>query len=278
MAAKAPSKDKAKRPTKIKHISQAPEAPTPELPTPEPDAFPVAFLIIASDADAVPGKLNLTLRSLPENAQVCILLNREGGDGEDTITPIDVADYGTRTVRSRTWTYPKGQFSFAKARNLAHSLATKAWGFWIDCDELLCHAQHDGIAHAVYSHGGGVGGFNCGQASMTRYPQIVGGGDIEYINVKQLRLYRLDCGFAWEGYAHEQISHTVRGGSYAIIDTSITVVHQGYSYDNDQLKAKVKRNAALIGRWLNDHPTHDLRAYYDDVYVRELITIQQLER
>lgn len=269
-----PTKDKAAKPTKVKHIS---EAPTPE-PEPMRDTFPVAFLIIARPEDVAPGKLQLTIKSLPSTAQVCILLNKEGGPDENTLTEIDVAEHDGRTIRSRLWTYPKGKFDFAYARNLAHTLATKQWGFWIDSDEMLCEAQHDGIAYATFAHGGGVGGFHCAQSSMTRYPQIVEGKDVDYIAIKQLRLYRLDCGFTWEGCAHEQIAHSVRAGSYAIIDTTITVVHNGYSYADSELLAKVRRNARLIGRWLAENESHELTAYYREVYVRELVTIQTLEQ
>lgn len=271
-----PTKNKAAKPTKIKHVSEAPTV----TPAPEPmrDTFPCSFLIIARPEDVAPGKLQLTIASLPKTAQVCILLNKEGGPDEDTITPIDVAEHDGRTIRSRLWTYPKGRFDFAAARNLCHTLSTKDWGFWIDADEMLCEAQHDGIAYATAAHGGGVGGFHCAQSSMTRYPQIMEGKDPEYIAIKQLRLYRLNCGFRWEGYAHEQIAHSVRGAGYSIIDTTITVVHNGYSYSDAELLAKVKRNGRLIGRWLADNTErHSLHAYYTDVYIRELVTIQTLE-
>lgn len=273
--ATTPKRNKAQKPTKVKHIT---EAPQPE-PQPEPmrDTYPISFLIIARPEDVAPGRLQNAIKSLPKNAQVCVLLNKEGGKDEDTITEIDVAEHEFRTIRSRLWTYPKGQFDFSRARNLCHTLATKSWGFWIDCDEMLCEAQHDDIAYATYGHGGGVGGFHCCQSSMTRYPQIMEGKDPEYIGIKQLRLYRLDCGFTWEGYAHEQIAHSVRAGGYTIVDTTITVVHNGYSYSDAELLAKVKRNAKLIGRWLAFNDSHELTAYYNEVYVRELVTIQTLE-
>jgi hypothetical protein len=275
MATKVTS-NKAAKPTKIKHVSEAPIMATE--PEPARDTFPVSFMIIARPEDVAPGKLQLTLSSLPKTAQVCILLNKEGGPDEDTITPVDVAEHDGRTIRSRLWTYPKGKFDFAQARNLCHTLSTKTWGFWIDADEMLCEAQHDGIAYATLAHGGGVGGFHCAQSSMTRYPQIMEGKDPDYIAIKQLRLYRLNCGFEWEGYAHEQIAHSVRGAGYSIVDTTITVVHNGYSLSDAELLAKVRRNAKLIGRWLAENTErHSLHPYYTDVYLRELVTIQTLE-
>lgn len=277
--AQKPAKDKAKRPAKTK------AAVTPTLPvepvfiTPEPqrDTYAVAFCIIATPKDVTPDRLQLCLSSLPDNAQVCILLNSEGP--VEYLSEIDVDVREKQTIRSREWKFPKGTFDFAKARNLCQDMATKEWAFWIDCDELLCAAQHDGIEYAVASHGGGVGGFNCGQASMTRYTQLASGKDPEYINIKQLRLYRLGCGFTWEGYAHEQIAHSIRGAGYSVVDTSITVVHNGYSQTDAELIARLNRNADLIGKWLHEKPKdHPLAAYYKGVYVRELSAIQNLEK
>lgn len=278
-----PTKDKAKRPSQTK-AQPKPQAVTPTLPvaaeyTPEPkrDTFPVAFCIIATPKDVTPDRLGLCMDTLPKNAQVCLLLNSEGS--EESYGPVNVDTRELQTIRSREWKYPKGRFDFAKARNLCHEMATKKWVFWIDCDELLCQAQHDGIQYAVEAHGGGVGGFHCGQASMTRYSQLALGKDPDYINIKQLRLYRADCGFTWEGYAHEQIAHSVRRGGYTVVDTTITVVHNGYSQTDAELIARLKRNAKLIGRWLAETPEdHELTKYYQDVYVREIHSLNQLEK
>lgn len=272
-----PGKDKAKRPTKTKAVT--PTLPVEPVFTPEPqrDTYAAAFCIIATPKDVTPDRLQLCLSTLPKNAQVCILLNSEGA--EESLSPIDVDTRERQTIRSREWKWKKGQFSFAKARNLCHEMATKDWAFWIDCDELLCEAQHDGIEYATAAHGGGVGGFHCGQASMTRYTTLASGGDPEYINIKQLRLYRLGCGFAWEGHAHEQIAHSVRGAGYSVVDTTITVIHNGYSQSDAELANRLKRNAKLIGRWLYENDeAHELAAYYRGVYVRELSAIQNLEK
>ena len=268
-----PTKDKGNpKPKQDKATEDGATIPV-EGPQTERDAFGVSFCIIARPEDLK--ALQRCMASLPDDAQVCILLN-EPHKGESEITELDVALHPKRTVRSRHWKYPAGQFSFAEARNLCGMLATCPWIFWIDCDEMLAHAQHDGIRYATIGHGGGVGGFYAGQASMTRYNQMTG-GECEYVNVKQLRLYRADAGFRWEGYAHEQIAHSVRAGGYTIVDTSIVVIHNGYSADDDALTRKLERNSALIGRWLGEHPKHELRRYYEDTYLRELSSLRKLE-
>jgi hypothetical protein len=266
-----PTKNKATAPkankAAPKQSEQAPEAVV------ERDTFGVSFCIIARPEDLK--ALSRCMASLPNNAQVCILLN-EPHKGEGEITEVDVALHPQRTVRSQLWKYPAGKFSFAMARNLCQAMATCEWIFWIDCDEMLAHAQHDGINYAAYGHGAGVGGFYAAQAHMTRYPQMLG-GDCEYASVKQLRLYRNVPALRWEGYAHEQIAHAVRGAGYSIVDTSLVVIHNGYSEDDGALIRKLERNATLIGRWLGDHPKHELRRYYEDVYVREISSLRQLE-
>jgi hypothetical protein len=265
---------KATKPAKPKADKAAPIQYDPQPgPVFERDAFGVSFCIIARPEDLK--SLNRCMASLPADAQVCILLN-EPHNGESEITELDVAVHPKRTVRSRLWKYPHGQFSFSAARNMCHAMATCEWIFWIDCDEMLAHAQHDGIRYAAMGHGAGVGGFHAAQAHMTRYPQMLG-GECEYASVKQLRLYRNAPGLRWEGYAHEQIAHTVRGAGYSIVDTSLVVIHNGYSEDDGALIQKLRRNADLIGRWLADHKTHELRTFYEDLYVRELSSLRQLE-
>jgi len=274
-AAPKPTKDKATKPTADKTTTLTANVEPAYTTEPQRDTFGVSFCIIAREQDF--GHLQQCMASLPESAQVCILLNAPGNADEDTITPVDVAYHEGRTVRSRKWTYPKDKFSFATARNYAGQMATCDWIFWIDCDELLAYAQHDGIRYAAFGHGPGVGGFYAAQSSMTRYDQMTG-GQCEYIAIKQLRMYRNHPALKWEGHAHEQIAQSVHDAGYSIVDTSIVVIHNGYSLDDGTLKRKLERNAALIGRWLGEFPTHTLRRYYEDVYCREIVSLRKLEK
>jgi glycosyltransferase involved in cell wall biosynthesis len=277
MAAKQP-KNKALKPkqTKGQTVTTATADVKPEYVKPvERDTYPIAFCIIASPEDARQ-HLQRCMQSLPANAQICILLNTAGD--ESTLTPVDVAEHETQTVRSRMWTYERGKFSFAQARNYAHQMATKDWVFWIDCDEMIAHAQHDGIAFAAQTAGRGVGGYYCGQASMSKFPQILEGKECEYLNIKQLRLYRREHGIQWEGYAHEQIANSVRRAGYSVIDSSITIIHNGYSVDEKSLLSKCKRNYQAIGRWLVEHgDEHELSRYFRERMAHELFAYNILE-
>lgn len=240
--------------------------------------FPVSFCVIASMAD-MHDSLQGMLRSLPKGAEVCILLNEQGKENHLANVVEHSDEY--RTIRSQKWTYEKDKFSFATARNLCGMLATKEWIFWIDCDEYLCEQQHEGIAEATVRHGGGVGGFMCGQASLSCYKTLIGEStENEFYNIAQLRMYRNLPEFYWEGHAHEQIAHTIRGAGYSVIDTTITVVHNGYSGDPAKLKAKLQRNTDLIGRWLAEPASkeHGLYTFYRDTYVRDITALIKMEK
>lgn len=275
---KKPTKDKAKRPVSTKRAAKATtpgtaDALTTSLPiTPDYEAapvpsFPVSFCIIVSPKDVE--TLPRTLASLPGDCEVCVLLNAPGD--ASTITPESSSYENGRLMRWTQWTFERERFSFAEARNLCGRMATKDWIFWIDADEFLCEAQHDGIRFAAESHGGGVGGFRAGQAAMSRFPNLVGEGDNEFHCMKQLRMYRNGCGFWWEGYAHEQIEPSIRGGGYTVVDTSIIVVHNGYSLDDATLAAKLERNTTLIGRWIADNNAgHPLATFYKGLLCRDL--------
>lgn len=239
------------------------------------DLYPVAFVIIATYDDFKTHALNL-MRSLPTTAQVCVLFNEQGPSS--SLSEVDVKREGSRTLRSRKWIHKKGEFNFSEARNLAQELATKDWIFWIDTDEILAHAQHDGIAEAASNAGGGVGGFMAGQASLSNYERLIGDQNASYINTAQCRLYRNHCGFKWQGFAHEQIVPSIQAGGYSLIETTITVIHNGYSYDYDSLIQKLKRNTSLIGRWLHENDeSHALHRFYRDLYIRDISGLTKME-
>lgn len=276
--AKQPQTDKAKRPTKDKATTTATANVEPVYEAPkERNTFPVSFVIIAASKEVEDGTLQRCIGSLPNNAEVCILTNSRGDD--NTITNVSESVGDRQIIRSRHWTCPENQFSFATARNYAQMMATKEWLFWIDCDELLAHAQHDGIAHAAISAGPGVGGYYAGQLSLSRFATILEQGAGEYHAEKQLRLYRKHPGVYWEGHAHEQIAHRIRACGYTVVESSIGIIHNGYSLDDATLVSKVKRNYTLIGRWMHENgDTHELSRYYRETLGRDLSAYNLLEK
>ncbi|MBK7034678.1 MAG: hypothetical protein IPI24_14130 [Ignavibacteria bacterium] len=240
--------------------------------------YPVSFVVIASMSD-MHEHLQGMMRTLPPNAEVCILVNEEGD--QYALSDIDEKTTGTMVIRSRKWTYPKGQFSFADARNLAHEMATHDWCFWMDCDERLPEFQHHGIREAALTFGGGIGGVMGGQASLST-ANIIMGVDTEhmgdYMNIRQCRMYRRSTGAKWEGHCHEQIYNSIREAGYTVRASTITIVHNGYSISRETLLAKIRRNITLLCRTCHEFgEAHNLSGYYRACLHRELSSLKLME-
>lgn len=281
-AVKAAPKDKAKKPSPvvITRDEVAELLAKKNVYTDEAGAFPVSFVCIVNAADAHE-HLEGMMATLPNNAEICLLFNEEGSDfGE--LSPIDVKTNGGHVVRSQKWTYAKGEFSFAHARNLASKLATHKWVFHIDADERLCEFQHHGIAKATTLFGEGVAGILVGQASLSLVREALGfdpEGMGDFINVRTLRMYRNDLGFQWLGDCHEQIIHSIKDAGYSVKASTITLVHNGYSGSADSIKAKLKRNVVLLCQTCNDLGfEHPHAAYFYACLRRELNSLAEMEK
>lgn len=232
--------------------------------------FPVSFCIIASVKD-FRTDFQRCVESLPINSEVCVLLNRTGET--DKLTDVEYQFVNGRKIVIREWVHT--DFSFAKARNLCHDIATNDWVMWIDCDEVLAEAQHEGIGDIPALMQGGVGGIMCGQASMTHTNKVLSGGtddDIEYHNIMQCRIYRRSTGALWEGRCHEQIAQSIQDAGYSVRHSTITVIHNGYSVDKVSLQNKLRRNVKLLTLEMAERGYNDstLSKYYAVVLSREL--------
>lgn len=228
----------------------------------EPGSFPVSFCIIATVDDFKRSGQGL-MSSLPVDAEVNVLLNEPGA--EDDLSEIaELSEYPR--LRTRTWTYKQGEFSFAEARNHAHDMASHDWIMWMDCDERANPAQHRDIRHLVEALPKGFGGIMAMQASMRTVGEHFTGranerGDYEAIG--QCRLYRKSTGAKWFGRCHEQIADMVEQEGYRLLPTDITITHSGYILSKADLISKLERNSNLLLRQTaemgEDHPMY--RAY-----------------
>jgi hypothetical protein len=233
--------------------------------------YPVSFCIIATYDEFVQHGQRL-LRSLPPDAEVCLLYNRPAKAGEQPHLGEVKQHNAAIDLKSREWVYEQGEFSFATARNHAHDMAHHDWIFWIDCDEVLVHSQHIGIRDLAVGLPKGYGGVWGAQASMTDYggnaanPQSMP----NYINIGQVRMYRKSTGARWFGRCHEQIAQSILDGGYAIKATDITVVHSGYVLTRTAMIAKLRRNVALLARqYVEMGINHPLAASYLEMLVRD---------
>lgn len=232
--------------------------------------FPVSFCVIASDAD-FRGSFKRCLESLPENSEVCVLLNRKA-EAESLSEPQTEYVNGRRLI-VQVWQHT--DFSFATARNYAHDLATNDWVMWMDCDEVLAVAQHEGIGDIPDMMPKGVGAVMAGQASMSHAKKIFESGldtDIEYVNFMQCRLYKRSTGAKWEGRCHEQIAQSISEAGFSFRHSTITIIHNGYSVDKQSLQNKIVRNVKLLLAEVAERGLDgsDLSKYYASVLNREL--------
>ena len=213
-----------------------------QQPTPQAETFPVSFVVITHEADApmMQGLLN----TLPANAEVCILTNRQTKDGEEpTLSEVEVKQVGTLTLRLQHWVYA-GSFHFAEARNLCDQLATNEWRMWIDTDDRLAHCQHELLRRFATTCPAGYGAAWCGVASYE--PSWDGMAQGKITSAYQIRLYRGSIGARWEGRVHEQIYPHIQQLGFNASETSIIVIHTGYMGSVEQREAKLRRNFDLL--------------------------------
>jgi hypothetical protein len=231
--------------------------------------YPVSFCIIATAEEFLQRGQRL-LRSIPTDAEVCVLVNREAKAGEAVgLGPIKQHDCAI-DLKTREWLYEPGTFCFATARNHAQDMANHDWVFWLDCDEVLVHSQHVGIRDLARELPKGFGGVVAGQASLSDYGEEEKNAIGNYVNIGQVRMYRKSTGARWYGRCHEQIAESITSSGYALKRTDITVVHSGYVLSKDALTRKLRRNTWLLAlQFVEMGMNHPLAPSYLEMLVRD---------
>ena len=220
--------------------------------------YPVSFVVITRNEDLA--HLSRMIETLPSNCEVCVLSN---GQGEtDSVSEIETIRDGTRTIRSMKWVY-SGSFHFGHARNLADSMATNDWRFWIDSDDRLAHCQHGIIARVANEAPPGIGGAFAGVVSYEpdhagKTHKNIGGVTCDY----QLRMYRGSCGGQWIGRVHEQIYPSLQGLGWGTVPTNVIVIHEGYNAPLAKRMEKMERNVELLLLEVSENQDPAMRSFY----------------
>lgn len=171
----------------------------------------------------------------------------------DFATEIIIVDTGStdRTVQiARSFGAKVKQFNwvndFAAARNESIKEAQSDWIFWMDADDRLSPENVNRLKQAVV----------CGQtdAYICRVVSQVQGLNRSTVSVEHLRLFRNGLGLQFEQPIHEQIAPMAKRQGLTIAHTNITIDHLGYEADSETLKAKARRNRALILQCLDQQP------------------------
>lgn len=132
---------------------------------------------------------------------------------------------------------------FAAARNESIRHATGDWIFWMDADDRLSATDRTRLKQALVS----------GQADVYA-ANIVSGepGDRLKTVGQHLRLFRNRRGLRFIYPIHETLD--LSAGGVTVADTNISITHTGYAVDEAGLKAKARRNLAIVRRALERDP------------------------
>ncbi|MCB0226338.1 MAG: glycosyltransferase [Anaerolineae bacterium] len=172
---------------------------------------------------------------------------------EDFATEIIIVDTGStdRTVQiARSFgakvKYFRWVNDFAAARNESIKEAQGDWVFWMDADDRLSPETVTRLKQAVI----------CGQADayICRVVSQGQGPNQSSASVDHMRLFRNGLGLQFEQPIHEQIAPMAKRLGLTIAHTDITIDHLGYAADSETLKAKARRNRAVILQCLDQQP------------------------
>jgi hypothetical protein len=196
------------------------------------------------------------LESLPPDTETVVVETIEdAGIGEAWEVIEDTA-----TTRLFRWTYPKGCFSFARARNKALRYARGAWVLSIDTDERLIGYQHGALADILARSPAMVGGLFVRVAGWMAPAD--GGAIGEGAISRQVRVFRNHVAVAWQGRCHERVQPSIEGAGFAVVDTPLFLHHVGYEVKVGGLIEKARRNLSLLALDHRDDPTNGRTLQY----------------
>lgn len=212
------------------------------------DQFSVCTIYRNEDAS----KLPRMLENLPDDFEICLLLNSEtnGKEGEYIIE-------SRHGFKQSVWQYRKGDFSFSKARNKCMKLATRPWIITLDTDDILHFVKSD--FEQVQALPEECGAVACSVISHTQPEDGSPTGSI--IPDIQYRIFRNKSEFKYSNRAHEQIINSIVKNGYKTAFSDIIIKHTGYfNASNEEMIAKLNRNLG--------HICADLASYVDNKYLK----------
>lgn len=231
---------------------------TDELVTPAVEAHDLSFYCITRIQDAK--YLKGMIDSLPTGVEIVIVntVHDKAKDGElsiDRQEMVDGRDYIFATYNYASW-------DFSKARNVALSLCTKSWCFWMDTDDRLIPWQHADILE-ITTLPLGVGGVMVGCFGFQ--PPYEDGKRGAFYAVPHCRAHRNIPGLEWKGCVHEQIEPQIKDLGFTTVEADIGVYHVGYVTDKQTMTAKMGRNVLMLCQQIATD-----RTYLPDYYTQAL--------
>ncbi len=133
---------------------------------------------------------------------------------------------------------------FAKARNEALEQARGEWILALDADETLLEKDRNALAELVLRDPPPRAGYNLLQKNSSD-----GGRTAMYVSI--VRLFPNDPSIRYEWPIHEQVATSLIRRGLPIRDTSIEILHDGYS-EGVRNQEKQRRNLAILQRQVNE--------------------------
>ena len=151
------------------------------------------------------------------------------GSNDDTIAIAE--EYGAKVFHF-PW-----QNDFSMARNFALEKSTGDWILYLDADERLTPGSIQELRKITSADE------RCGYEVTLRSVDDLGGRP----NImRYVRLFRYLPGVYFRGRVHEQILDSLFALGYSVKPSNIELLHLGYNVNEDELKAKARRNLELL--------------------------------
>ncbi len=179
-------------------------------------------------------------------------------------TPALLEGFRSRYPRIKILWHDWKNQDYAAARNKGLRDARTKFIYWQDGDEVLLDPS--GVRELLQNPGRAA--YHIWQVSPTP--------DGGQISIHQLRLFPNLTGVKWELPVHEQVIFSLRKKGIPEKMTNLRVSHSGYADTGINTEKHIER-AAIMARWLKQHPRRDgRRAYLEEQYLSSMRYIQEL--
>lgn len=188
----------------------------------------ISFCIIARNEEKFIRKCLESVRTIADEIVVV-----DTGSTDNTIAIV-------RNYTDRIFHFP-WKNNFSEARNFAISQARFPIIFSIDADEELQNPKD--VIYALKQADKDIGGWLVANVS---FASKTGASGYDTYATKLVRIFRNHPDIRYRGIVHENVQDSIIEKGLKIADTSIVLLHYGYSLNQDDLKNKQNRNLQLL--------------------------------
>lgn len=220
------------------------------------DGFSFVMILNTNEYD----KIKNSLRDLPMNIEVIILLNEIG---EFDLQPIQLPELKKENnINVKRYKVVRKELDFSYLRNLAKSYASREWIISIDSDEIFSWTydeliQINNLDSSIY---GVLADVVYKVYDVTNEKHIIQ-------NSTQCKIFRNRASINWANAVHEDILTSIENAKKSVINSNLMFRHLGYNEDENAIQSKIERNKSIIERELEKDPENEF-------YIKQLNRIQ----